>query len=123
MLRFDAETERFIGDSEADKLLKLTLETRGENLLNGLKNLLEDLDRGPCQLQIRMTDMDAFEVGKDRNAGFRLHQPHQSLAAARHSRPPRWPRCPPQLPPRFHPAPGRAGYARLEDASFAGRAT
>ena len=47
------------------ELLKLTLETRGENLLNGLKNLLDDLDRGPCQLQIRMTDMDAFEVGKD----------------------------------------------------------
>jgi len=47
------------------ELLQLTMETRGENLLNGLKNLLEDLDRGPCQLQIQMTDMDAFEVGKD----------------------------------------------------------
>ncbi|MBW2612531.1 MAG: class I poly(R)-hydroxyalkanoic acid synthase [Deltaproteobacteria bacterium] len=47
------------------ELLQLTVESRGENLLNGLKNLLEDLDRGPCQLQIQMTDMDAFEVGKD----------------------------------------------------------
>ena len=47
------------------ELLQLTMESRGENLLNGLKNLLEDLDRGPCQLQIQMTDMDAFEVGKD----------------------------------------------------------
>jgi polyhydroxyalkanoate synthase len=47
------------------ELLKLTLETRGENLLSGMRNLLEDLDRGPCQLQIRTTDMDAFEVGKD----------------------------------------------------------
>jgi polyhydroxyalkanoate synthase len=47
------------------ELIKLTMETRGENLLNGLNNLLDDLDRGPCQLQIRMTDMNAFEVGKD----------------------------------------------------------
>ena len=47
------------------ELLQLTLESRGENLLNGLKNLLHVLDRGPCQLQIQMTDMDAFEVGKD----------------------------------------------------------
>ncbi|MCG6910552.1 MAG: class I poly(R)-hydroxyalkanoic acid synthase [Deltaproteobacteria bacterium] len=47
------------------EILQLTLESRGENLLNGLKNLLDDLDRGPCQLQIQMTDMDAFEVGKD----------------------------------------------------------
>ncbi len=47
------------------ELIKLTVETRGENLLNGLRNLLDDLDRGPCQLQIRMTDMNAFEVGKD----------------------------------------------------------
>lgn len=47
------------------ELLQLTLESRGQNLLKGLKNLLEDLDRGPCQLQIQMTDMDAFEVGRD----------------------------------------------------------
>jgi polyhydroxyalkanoate synthase len=47
------------------EVLQLTVESRGENLLNGLKNLLDDLDRGPCQLQIQMTDMDAFEVGKD----------------------------------------------------------
>ena len=47
------------------ELLQLTIESRGENLVKGLQNLLEDLDRGPCQLQIQMTDMDAFEVGKD----------------------------------------------------------
>ena len=47
------------------ELLKLTIESRGENLLKGLDNLLEDLDRGPCQLQIKMTDLDAFEVGKN----------------------------------------------------------
>lgn len=42
-----------------------TLETRGENLINGLNNLLDDLDKGPCQLQITMTDMNAFEVGRN----------------------------------------------------------
>jgi polyhydroxyalkanoate synthase subunit PhaC len=47
------------------ELLKLTVESRGENLLKGLNNLLDDLDRGPCQLQIKMTDLDAFEVGKN----------------------------------------------------------
>ena len=47
------------------ELLKLTIESKGENLLKGLDNLLDDLERGPCQLQIKMTDLDAFEVGKD----------------------------------------------------------
>ncbi|MFO7558299.1 MAG: class I poly(R)-hydroxyalkanoic acid synthase [Desulfobacterales bacterium] len=47
------------------ELLKLTIESRGENLLKGLNNLLDDLDRGPCQLQIKTTDLDAFEVGKN----------------------------------------------------------
>ncbi|MFZ5569611.1 MAG: class I poly(R)-hydroxyalkanoic acid synthase [Thermodesulfobacteriota bacterium] len=47
------------------ELMQLTLASRGENLLKGLNNFLEDLDRSPCQLQIRMTDMNAFEVGKN----------------------------------------------------------
>ena len=46
-------------------MLRLTIETRGENLLRGLKNMLEDLDRGKGKLAIRMTDLDAFEVGKN----------------------------------------------------------
>ena len=45
------------------EVLRLTLETRGENLLRGLKNMLEDLDRGQGRLAVRMTDLDAFEVG------------------------------------------------------------
>ena len=47
------------------EVLRLTLETRGENLLRGLKNMLEDLDRGKGKLAIRMTDLDAFEVGRN----------------------------------------------------------
>jgi len=45
--------------------LQKTVETRGQNLLNGLNNLLEDLERGGGRLKIRMTDPDAFEVGRD----------------------------------------------------------
>jgi polyhydroxyalkanoate synthase len=47
------------------EVLRLTMETRGENLLRGLKNMLEDLDRGKGRLAIRMTDLEAFEVGKN----------------------------------------------------------
>jgi polyhydroxyalkanoate synthase len=47
------------------EVLRLTIETNGQNLLDGLDNLLADLDRGPCQLQIKMSDMDSMEVGRD----------------------------------------------------------
>lgn len=47
------------------EVLKLTLETRGENLLRGLNNMLEDLERGKGKLNIKMTDMDAFELGRN----------------------------------------------------------
>ena len=47
------------------EVLRVTLETRGENLLRGLKNMLEDLDRGKGKLAIRMTDLDGFEVGRN----------------------------------------------------------
>src|SRR5438105_758983 len=39
------------------------IESRGENLLNGLKNLLDDLERGKGRLAISMTDMAAFRIG------------------------------------------------------------
>lgn len=45
--------------------LKATIESRGENLVSGLKNMLEDLESGDGQLNIRMTDLDAFEVGEN----------------------------------------------------------
>lgn len=45
--------------------LRATVESKGENLVNGLNNLLQDLERGDGKLAIRMTDMDAFEVGKN----------------------------------------------------------
>ena len=47
------------------EVLRETVETRGENLLRGLKNMLEDLDRGKGRLAIKMTDLDGFEVGRN----------------------------------------------------------
>ncbi len=38
-------------------------ETGGKNLLNGMRNLFKDLERGKGRLAISMTDLDAFEVG------------------------------------------------------------
>src|SRR6202035_1523594 len=47
------------------EVLRATLESRGENLLNGLKNLLDDLERGKGRLAITMTDMAAFKIGEN----------------------------------------------------------
>ncbi|WP_366655809.1 class I poly(R)-hydroxyalkanoic acid synthase [Fodinicurvata sp. EGI_FJ10296] len=47
------------------EVLRTTMESGGENLVNGLNNLLEDLDRGNGKLAIRMTDYDAFEIGRN----------------------------------------------------------
>ena len=45
------------------EVLRATLESGGENLVKGLQNLLDDLDRGQGRLDIKMTDYEAFEVG------------------------------------------------------------
>lgn len=47
------------------EVLQETLKTRGDNLVRGLENLLEDLERGQGDLAISTTDYDAFEVGKN----------------------------------------------------------
>lgn len=46
-------------------VLRETLNTNGENLVKGLDNMLKDLERGKGKLSISMTDMDAFEVGRN----------------------------------------------------------
>ena len=46
-------------------VIEATINTGGENLVKGLKNLLEDLGRGKGRLDIRKTDYSAFEVGKN----------------------------------------------------------
>lgn len=44
-------------------VLRETVETKGESLLRGLQNLLEDFETGDGKLKIKMADEDAFEVG------------------------------------------------------------
>ncbi len=45
------------------EVLRMTLDTGGQNLVDGLENMLADLERGKGKLQISMTDTDAFDVG------------------------------------------------------------
>lgn len=47
------------------EVLRATLESGGENLMKGLNNLLDDLERGKGRLSIRMTDLDAFKIGEN----------------------------------------------------------
>lgn len=47
------------------EVLRLTAETGGENLVKGLQNLLQDLERGQGQLKISMTDEKAFKLGEN----------------------------------------------------------
>ncbi|MDR1646692.1 MAG: class I poly(R)-hydroxyalkanoic acid synthase [Zoogloeaceae bacterium] len=47
------------------EVLRETLKSRGQNLLKGLDNLLQDVEAGDGDLRIRMTDLSAFELGKN----------------------------------------------------------
>lgn len=47
------------------EVIAKTFETGGENLLTGLKNLVDDLQRGKGRLSVTMTDMDAFKLGEN----------------------------------------------------------
>ncbi len=47
------------------EVLEKTLETKGENLVHGLENMLKDLERGKGKLAISMTDQNAFEIGRN----------------------------------------------------------
>jgi polyhydroxyalkanoate synthase len=47
------------------EVMKKTIETGGNNLLDGLKNLLNDMERGHGELKVSMTDQDAFKVGEN----------------------------------------------------------
>ncbi|MEK9726152.1 MAG: class I poly(R)-hydroxyalkanoic acid synthase, partial [Rhodospirillaceae bacterium] len=47
------------------QVLEKTIETGGENLLDGMDHLLGDLEKGRGRLRISMTDMDAFTLGEN----------------------------------------------------------
>lgn len=44
-------------------VLQETVDKRGENLVQGFRNLLRDLKAGDGRLRVKMTDFDAFKVG------------------------------------------------------------
>lgn len=46
-------------------VIKATIESGGQNLVRGMKNLLEDVQRGQGTPFIRMTDENAFKVGEN----------------------------------------------------------
>ena len=47
------------------EVLRRTVETGGENLLTGLGNLLDDLERGKGNLRVKMTDLERFKLGEN----------------------------------------------------------
>ncbi|MBC8240657.1 MAG: class I poly(R)-hydroxyalkanoic acid synthase [Alphaproteobacteria bacterium] len=47
------------------KVMRATIESKGENLVKGFDNLLRDLENGQGQLRISMTDTDAFTLGEN----------------------------------------------------------
>ncbi|MDX5364235.1 MAG: class I poly(R)-hydroxyalkanoic acid synthase [Pseudazoarcus pumilus] len=47
------------------EVLRETVASRGQNLVRGLNNLLADIERGDGELRIRMTDTEAFELGRN----------------------------------------------------------
>ena len=47
------------------EVMEATLESKGDNLLKGMQNFIEDFDAETGRLRITMTDKDAFELGKD----------------------------------------------------------
>ncbi|GAA4900234.1 class I poly(R)-hydroxyalkanoic acid synthase [Ferrimonas pelagia] len=53
----------FIGSNP--ELLQLTLESGGDNLVRGMKQLFADLQRSAGTLNVSMTDESVFQLGKD----------------------------------------------------------
>ena len=47
------------------EVARRTVETGGENLVQGLSNMLEDLERGQGRLRVRMTDPEKFRLGEN----------------------------------------------------------
>jgi len=47
------------------EVLRETARSHGQNLLNGFNNLLRDIEEGDGQLRVKMTDPDAFEIGRN----------------------------------------------------------
>src|SRR5262249_16101665 len=46
-------------------VLNATIEARGENLLNGFRNLVEEIERGGGRLSLKMSDTESFRFGEN----------------------------------------------------------
>ena len=47
------------------EVLQATLESKGENLIKGMQNFIDDFDSDSGRLRIKMTDDQAFELGRN----------------------------------------------------------
>lgn len=47
------------------EVLRATIESKGENLVRGLNNMIRDMEKGGGELRISMTDEKAFELGRN----------------------------------------------------------
>ena len=47
------------------QIMAETVESHGKNLLQGLHNLLSDVEKGTIQVNIKMTDANAFKIGEN----------------------------------------------------------
>ncbi len=47
------------------EVLEATLESKGENLIKGMQNFIDDFDSDSGRLRIKMTDDQAFELGRN----------------------------------------------------------
>ncbi len=47
------------------EVVEATIESKGENLFKGLKNLIDDIDRGHGKLSIRQADLEHFKLGEN----------------------------------------------------------
>ena len=48
------------------EVIRATIESRGENLLNGIRHMLDDMERGGGgHISLKLTDLSAFRVGEN----------------------------------------------------------
>jgi polyhydroxyalkanoate synthase len=47
------------------EVLKATIESKGENLLEGVAHLMQDLDRNHGNFNVKMTNLEHFHIGEN----------------------------------------------------------
>ena len=62
MLEFFSPTNFLMTNTDA---LQEAMETKGQSLVNGLENLVDDLEKNDGEFNVSLTDETAFEIGKN----------------------------------------------------------